>query len=73
MRTAAAERRQARPSPRSRARIAASVRPATLSLLKIDEVLLFTVFSESPRRAAMPEFDSPSASSRSTSCSRGVS
>ena len=52
-----------RPSPRSRARIAASVRVATLSLVKIDEVLLFTVFSESPSRAAMAELDRPSASS----------
>ena len=66
-------RAQAWPRPRSRARIAASVRLATLSLVKIDDVLLFTVFSESPRRAAMAELDRPCASNRSTSCSRGVS
>ena len=30
-----------------------------MSLVKIDEVLLFTVFSESPRRAAITELDRP--------------
>ena len=45
------------PRPWSRARIAASVRVATLSLAKMVEVLLLTVLSESPRLDAMAELE----------------